>query len=310
MYKDGTKDNTNGDDTRPPTRRRRTALKGGRARRKRELKRREEDSDSSDDEADTAIHENEASGERRDPDLTYHSLKDYVRAEQEGNVFFGMPANPLRERYIRSLRKRKYPRSIGGWRTVWKRTWEKYLWTFEGFLLPVKQRDPEGNVMSQEQIEEARKDEEEEISIKEKATEAADQISQNVQKNISTIKEEAPKLVKFGQEVTGISTREELRVWVGEQLKLGTACLSEFMKGYRKGRDDEVDRMLHEYFKELDSDTDKPEAGAASNKAKDQAEKTQDEEIAEEGVVKRGKRTWGRRERRRLKARSGISETD
>jgi hypothetical protein len=46
----------------------------------------------------------------------------------------------------------------------------------------------------------------------------------------------------LGQEITGASTKEDLKVWVGDMLKLGTECLTEFMSGYRKGRDEEIDR--------------------------------------------------------------------
>ena len=38
------------------------------------------------------------------------------------------------------------------------------------------------------------------------------------------------------------------------QLTLATQCTKEFMSGYREGRDLEVDRMLHEYFQDFDSE--------------------------------------------------------
>eukprot|EP00577_Skeletonema_sp_RCC1716_P025367 CAMPEP_0113433902 /NCGR_PEP_ID=MMETSP0013_2-20120614/35250_1 /TAXON_ID=2843 ORGANISM="Skeletonema costatum, Strain 1716" /NCGR_SAMPLE_ID=MMETSP0013_2 /ASSEMBLY_ACC=CAM_ASM_000158 /LENGTH=185 /DNA_ID=CAMNT_0000323761 /DNA_START=514 /DNA_END=1069 /DNA_ORIENTATION=+ /assembly_acc=CAM_ASM_000158 len=125
----------------------------------------------------------------------------------------------------------------------------------EGFLLPVKKRDEHGNIIPDDEVNADEDDDaDEKTTMKEKATDAANQMAGNLQKNISTIQEEAPKLIQMGQQATGISSREELRAWVGEQLKLGTACLTEFMKGYRSGRDDEVDKMLHEYFKDLDEE--------------------------------------------------------
>ena len=105
----------------------------------------------------------------------------------------------------------------------------------------------------------------------------------------------------MGQQITGVSTKEELREWVGEQLKLGTACLSQFMRGYRKGRDDEVDRMLHEYFKDLDKQTE------PDGKTADESLNNQDGEN-DDNTNKHAKRfTWGRRERRRLKSRRDIT---
>ena len=129
-------------------------------------------------------------------------------------------------------------------------------------------------------------------SLQDKATDAANEVASNVQKNISTMKEEAPKLVQLGQQITGVTTKEELREWVGEQLKLGTACLAEFMKGYRKGRDDEVDRMLHQYFK----DEEKSQADGGN----DDKVSTDNSSNDAEGTQQR-KRPWGRRERRRQK---------
>mmetsp|Transcript_8542 Transcript_8542/g.12843 ORF Transcript_8542/g.12843 Transcript_8542/m.12843 type:complete len:80 (+) Transcript_8542:2-241(+) len=69
------------------------------------------------------------------------------------------------------------------------------------------------------------------------------------------------------------------------------------MRGYRQGRDDEIDRMLHEYFKDLDDDKE------SSGKAAD-AEKSLDGEVVANGdekLVKRKKRVWGRKVRRKLK---------
>jgi hypothetical protein len=35
-------------------------------------------------------------------------------------------------------------------------------------------------------------------------------------------------------------------------MKLATDCLREFMAGYRQGRDQEVEKMMNEYFQEED----------------------------------------------------------
>ena len=161
--------------------------------------------------------------------------------------------------------------------------------TFEGFLLPKKKRDEHGNIIPDDEVNED--DTDEETTMKEKASDAANQMAGNLQKNMSTIKEEAPKLLKMGQDATGISSREELRAWVGEQLKLATACLTEFMKGYRSGRDDEVDKMLHEYFKELDEQKNDTTTNAAETESEDTDTRSTKQ-----------RRLWGRIERRRAKA--------
>ena len=240
------------------------------------------------------------------------------------NTLFGIPiGNPIRDRYIRSQQKVIYPKTLAGWRTVFRQTWETYLWTFEGFLIKEKRRDADGNVIPEE--EEICTDEREgsderprgegsgrgggDKSLRDKANDAAGTIAENVTKNIITITHETPKLVKLGQEITGASTKEDLKVWVGDMLKLGTACLTEFMSGYRRGRDEEIDRMLHEYFKELDEEKKGPDD------AVDPADSGEGESKEDEvGVVAqrrmRGTRSWGRSERRRLKALADRVKTE
>ena len=225
-----------------------------------------------------------------------------------GEFVFGSPhfGNPIRERYIRSLQPINYPKSIHGWRALFRKSWEKYTWTFEGFLLKEKKRDEYGNVIQRKEGEDTN-DEELEVndtkSLRAAATDAASGIANNVQQNITTLQQEAPHILRMGQQVTGISTKEELREWVRDQLKLGTACLTEFMAGYRKGRDEEIDRMLHAYFNELEGDNTKEVQHIGGDENRNNNESSSLDEKASEIQQHRmsGKRAWGRSERRRLK---------
>jgi hypothetical protein len=225
-----------------------------------------------------------------------------------GEFVFGSPhlGNPIRERYIRSLQKIHYPKTIHGWRALFRKSWEKYMWTFEGFLLKEKKRDEYGNVIRRKEGEETN-DEESEVndtkSLRDAATDVASGIANNVQQNITTLQKEAPQILRMGQQVTGISTKEELREWIRDQLKLGTACLTEFMAGYRKGRDEEIDRMLHAYFNELDGDNTKEVKHIGGDENRNNNESGSLDEKASEIQQHRmsGKRAWGRSERRRLK---------
>lgn len=283
------------------------ALKYGRARRKRELRRREQDSPSSA-VADDAIHVDrsvvdDATKYQEDRVIIDQdkSLNELIREDRarSGATLFGMPiGNPLRERYIMSQRKVKYPRTWSGWKTVLGRTWEKWLWTFEGFLIKEKKRDADGNIIPDDEGDDELGFNQEDKNLRDKAKDAADHIAQNVERNISTMKKEGPKLIQMGQEMTGISTKEELREWISEQLKLATACISEFMKGYRTGRDEEVDRMLHEYFQDLDKDDEK--SSESSDGAAKSNEMTSEEEAGKK-AQRWKKRKWGRLERRKLK---------
>jgi len=224
-----------------------------------------------------------------------------------GEFVFGSPhfGNPIRERYIRSLQKIHYPKTFHGWKTVFRKAWEKYLWTYEGFLLKPKKRDEHGNVIIEEDGETNENEgaENNNKSLRDTASDAATGVAKNVQKNITTLQQEAPHFLQMGQQITGVSSKEELREWVRDQLKLGTACLTEFMAGYRNGRDEEIDKMLHAYFNELDDDKTKEEGSTSRDDNRvDDINNSQDEpksEVQEQRIS--GIRAWGRSERRRLK---------
>jgi hypothetical protein len=281
--------------------RRKLLLKAGRARRKMQLKQstHKKSATSKHDERNNSATPPEEKLLNSNIDDDYHEKKSVSPKD----ILFGVPMdNPLRERYIRSQQKINYPKTWSGWKEVFRKTKDTYLWTFEGFLLPEKKRDEHGNIIPDNEDDADEEDVDKNTTIKDKARDAANQMAGNLQNNISTIQQEAPKLLRMGQEVTGISSREELRAWVGEQLKLGTACLTEFMKGYRSGRDDEVDKMLHEYFKDLDEE--KNETSAVGEERNEADANTGDIHTRS---PKRERRSWGRNERRRTKAMSSTT---
>lgn len=282
---------------------RRKLLKGGRARRKMQLKQsthkksanKHEERNNSVTPPEEETRPNSNADDDEQHEKKSNSPKDILLGVSMGN--------PLRERYIRSQQKINYPKTWSGWKEVFRKTKDTYLWTHEGFLLPEKKRDEHGNIIpdNKDDSDYDEEDVEEKTTIKDKAKDAANQMAGNLQKNISTIQQEAPKLVQMGQQVTGISSREELRAWVGAQLKLGTACLTEFMKGYRSGRDDEVDKMLHEYFKDLDED----KIEISTNHAVDEIQNNvSDGDNTNTRSPKRKRRWLGRKERRHAKAMS------
>lgn len=291
---------------------RRTTLNYARKYRKMKLRKRNEDSISSDmnldpsQDFDKSNKDDGNSDDDKNKATPPPSPDGYILPN--GEFVFGSPhiGNPIRDRYIRSLQKIHYPKTIHGWIKVMKKSWEKYLWTFEGFLLKEKKRDAHGNVIVQEESvgnNVKAEEENESASLRDAATDAASGIAKNVQKNITTLQEEAPRLLRMGQQITGVSSKEELREWVSDQLKLATACLTEFMTGYRKGRDEEIDRMLHAYFNETDGDNTNEMKSASKDDNFVVESESNNEEVS--SVVQQNrtskKRTWGRSERRRLK---------
>jgi hypothetical protein len=303
---------------------RRETLKYGRARRKwiSKQKRSKEEESSSDDESNDKDDSNKIEESLGNNVKKTENVKDNDNENDEYIPTFMRPepiGNPIRERYIRSQRKIKFPQSIEGWKTVWRRTVDTYLWTFEGVFIKEKRRDERGNILPDHDdikeeededstVEATKKEEDDENNINslhDKATDAAGTIVQNVQKNISTMKEHTPKIIEMGKEMTGVTNKEELREWVSDKLRLGTACLTEFMRGYRKGRDEEMDRVLHEYFKELDevknNESDATTIADPKNDDNDNSLQNEEDDVAKQKHRKIERRPWGRSERRRIK---------
>lgn len=133
-------------------------------------------------------------------------------------------------------RRVQYPRTFASWKRVFSCAWQNYRSTWVGFM---------GADDTKKEQEEEEKSELETMIEEQKET-----ISANVEKNTEFVKQEGPKFFEFVQKETKIYTKEDLKRWAGEQLKLATLCLNEFMGGYRSGRDGEMDKMLNVYFKE------------------------------------------------------------
>jgi len=123
---------------------------------------------------------------------------------------------------------------------IWKilsMTWTDYKRTWVG---TDEEKEKEEGTDSNESVEESMQN-------------ATEKIRENVSRNIETIQRDGPEFVEQLKKETGISTQEDLKRWAAEQLKLAVECLGEFMTGYRKGRDEEVDKMLNEYFVDLET---------------------------------------------------------
>ena len=85
-------------------------------------------------------------------------------------------------------------------------------------------------------------------------TSRIDAIQESATANLKVARESAQELLDSAKETTGIRSQEDIRQVAADMLKLATVCLQEFMSGYRTGRDQEIDKMLHEYFQEGSGD--------------------------------------------------------
>jgi hypothetical protein len=79
-------------------------------------------------------------------------------------------------------------------------------------------------------------------------------VGDNASRNLDVARVEAKQLLEQAKERSGIRSQEDLRNFASNMMQLATDCLKEFMTGYRKGRDEEVDKMLNEYFQSIEQD--------------------------------------------------------
>jgi hypothetical protein len=154
--------------------------------------------------------------------------------------------NPFHDTDIPDEYKMHWPTSLAMWKTLLSRTYANYLTTWDGFFTSkgflVTSKDDELNMKELQVVAENKQTE----------------VTANVKRNAEFVKEESIKLREQVREQTGIHTTEDLRRFAGEMMKLASECVKEFMTGYRKGRDDETEKMLTQYFQDLDEKINKP----------------------------------------------------
>ena len=135
------------------------------------------------------------------------------------------------------------PKTSAEWKRRLYKAWEEYIWTFEGFLYTANNKDADNGEdlldKTKEMIQEQQKEAE-----------------KNIGKNREFLRAEGEQALDNMKRNSGIHTRDDLKTWATNSMKLANECLSEFLSGYRKGRDVEVDKMINEYFQEEEPEKD------------------------------------------------------
>jgi hypothetical protein len=87
------------------------------------------------------------------------------------------------------------------------------------------------------------------------------EIGDNAANNLNIVRKDAQDLLERTKETTGIRTQDDLKALASEAMIIATECIREFMGGYRKGRDTEIDKVLHEYFQDEEEDEEETRNG-------------------------------------------------
>jgi hypothetical protein len=115
--------------------------------------------------------------------------------------------------------------------------WKKYLETWEDGL----RGEPSPEKVRERQAEQSLKE-----TGQVKSTAMDDVLDvQKIQSNVTRNLKDAKEMLEHARD-----SKEDLQKMAGDSMKLATECLKEFMTGYRQGRDQEIDKMLNEYFQD------------------------------------------------------------
>lgn len=142
----------------------------------------------------------------------------------------------------RHNQQKPLPKSLAEWKTALSRGWAEYRSTWEGFTAS------KGFLVSEKGNEELDK----------KIQEQADNVKENTRRNRRFV-EKGSALARIEiTKHTGVETMQDLKDYVAGLMRLASDCVREFMQGYRKGRDDETDKMLTKYFQDLQDKANAP----------------------------------------------------
>jgi len=143
--------------------------------------------------------------------------------------------------------------------TILPLAWGVYKSTWEGFF------DNHGKYkkdLKKAEEEEDGDDDDEPMFDAKDIKKKQKEVRKNIGRNVNFLKEEGSVALENAKDITGIRNKNDLMKWSMKQLKLANECVAEFMKGYRYGRDQEIDNVMNEYFKDIEFEDDNDKTSA------------------------------------------------
>lgn len=134
-----------------------------------------------------------------------------------------------------------------------KEVWRQYMWTWKDFFTAKDKLPPDHLIYRTKEEEEQMR----ETKIDGKDTDTKRNVYAifgNLRRNISQLRSEGPKAA---QQISDLAKQDELKIWVGDLMRLAADCMTHFMQGYREGRDAEIQNVLSDKYFPKNDDTDK-----------------------------------------------------
>jgi hypothetical protein len=172
------------------------------------------------------------------------TTNDESSSQQKRTVLDMLFPDPYRGQKFQSENDFEWPTSFSMGKAALSIGWKHYRGTWNGFLTS------RGFLVEDKNEDEKREDE----GTSSKWEDAA----RNLKQNVNFLENETEALRKKVRQDTGISSAEDLKRLAGDMMRLASDCVKEFMSGYRKGRDDEVEMMLTRYLNDLEVEANKP----------------------------------------------------
>jgi hypothetical protein len=161
--------------------------------------------------------------------------------------------NPFKHHPRDPSEQLNWPKTWSGWMHLHRQVWQQYKGTWDGFwtsrgLLVQSEAEQEEERRLQEEENEKRNGK---LTIVDNKVAVHEKIATNLRKNAKFFQDESFHLRNSVQTATGIRNTQDIKDFFAEMLKLFSECLQEFMNGYRKGRNDETEKIVATYVQGL-----------------------------------------------------------
>jgi hypothetical protein len=162
-------------------------------------------------------------------------------------------STPMEEKDEEAEEKKKKKKKLSQWGII-KEVWRQYLWTWKGFFTARDKLPPDHLIYRTKEEEEEMREKQADGVIEDTdgTKNTVREILLNLRSNISQLRSEGPKAY---EQISDLAKKEELKIWVGDQMRLAADCITHFLQGYREGRDAEIQNVLSDkYFTKNDDD--------------------------------------------------------
>jgi len=194
--------------------------------------------------------------EEEEYDVDSATIKSHREPRNVSSILGGVPLSDHHpSEFKKENNKPNAKKSFRDWISILQQTWTCYKLTWEGFLSSQQQNNHIHD--TQQQQDPAQDDEQKQQlrnELQQQVIETTQQIQSNLKTNIQTLQQTSQEVLQYAKDTTQIHNKTDFKRWIMMQMQLLTDMVREFMNGYRQARQEEMERTITLYFKDLDND--------------------------------------------------------